>query len=156
LDECRIIEEIKDAGLLHRFDMNKALDSDDEYNLVKRRSRTKPDLAIVRPWQNEIMATFMKQLFEEAGDRVLLRSYVLDKYNEAGVPITWARIAPFNYFFEKKNLYPPFAEKMTLVLPLKNPEANLRDLEKSIIAILLDKIELSKEKFTLPVRLADV
>ena len=35
---------------LYKFDMNKVLDSDDEYNNVKRKSRTKGQLGIVRPW----------------------------------------------------------------------------------------------------------
>jgi len=52
LDECTILERIEEPSELQKFDMNKALDSDDEYNMVKRRSRTKAELAIVRPWQN--------------------------------------------------------------------------------------------------------
>jgi hypothetical protein len=72
LDECTIIETIDDPDMLHRFDMNKLLDSEDEVNTVKRRSRTKAQLAIVRPWQNKIMARFLTKLFDEAGeDRVL-------------------------------------------------------------------------------------
>ena len=50
LDECTILETLEDPDLLHKFDMNKVLDSDDEYNQVKRRSRTKYQLSIVRPW----------------------------------------------------------------------------------------------------------
>jgi hypothetical protein len=41
LDECKIIESIDRPEQLHKFDMNKVLDTDDEYNMVKRRSRTK-------------------------------------------------------------------------------------------------------------------
>jgi hypothetical protein len=88
--------------------MNRAIDSDDEVNLAKRKSRTRSDLAIVRPWQNEIMADFMKVLFKESGKTVLFHHTVQNKYNEAGVPITWARIQPFNYFFEKKTAFPPW------------------------------------------------
>jgi hypothetical protein len=50
LEECTIIETLEDPDMLHRFDMNKVLDSEDEVNTVKRRSRTKAQLAIVRPW----------------------------------------------------------------------------------------------------------
>ena len=42
LDECTLVETIEDSDMLHRFDMNKVLDTDDEYNTVKRKSRTKP------------------------------------------------------------------------------------------------------------------
>ena len=66
------METLEEPDMLHRFDMNKVLDSEDEVNTVKRRSRTKAQLAIVRPWQNKIMARFLAKLFEETGeDRVL-------------------------------------------------------------------------------------
>jgi hypothetical protein len=89
--------------------MNKALYSDDEYNVVKRRSRTKGELVVVRPWQNLIMANFLKMLFEEAGEIILTRSSVMGKFNEAGVPITWARLASMNTMFEKKTTFAPWA-----------------------------------------------
>ena len=73
LEECKFLEEITDSSELYKFDMNKVLDSDDEYNTVKRKARTKPMLAIVRPWQNKIMADFLEMLFKEAGDAVLTR-----------------------------------------------------------------------------------
>lgn len=41
-------------------------------------------------------------------------------------------------------------------MPLKSPEENLEDLEKSIIRILQEKIERDQAKFTLPVRLAEM
>lgn len=50
LDECKFIETISSREELYKFDMNKVLDSDDEYNNVKRRSRTKGMLAVIRPW----------------------------------------------------------------------------------------------------------
>ena len=56
LDECRFVERIDNPAFLNKFDMNKALDSDDEYNVAKRKPRTKAELTIVRPWQNKIMA----------------------------------------------------------------------------------------------------
>ena len=138
--------------------MNKALDSDDEYNVVKRRSRTKGELAVVRPWQNLIMANFLKMLFEEAGEIILTRSSVMGKFNEAGVPITWARLASMNTMFEKKTVFPPWApsQKVTLVLPLASPDANLQELETSILEILKEKIDTQKDKFSLPVRVAEV
>jgi len=72
LEECTILDTIEDPDMLHRFDMNKVLDSDDEVNMVKRKSRNRAQLAIVRPWQNKMMARFLLRLFEEAGpDRVL-------------------------------------------------------------------------------------
>jgi hypothetical protein len=52
LEKSTLIEKIEEKEQLYKFDMNKALDSDDEYNMVKRRSRTKPMLLIIRPWQN--------------------------------------------------------------------------------------------------------
>lgn len=123
--------------------MNKVLDSEDEYNVIKRRSRTKAQLAIVRPWQNKIMAKFLLKLFEEAGeDTVLQRSTVNNKYNEAGVPLTWARLVGENVMFEKKTNFPPWAvsQKITVVLPLKSTEENLKELEQSIVNIIKEKV----------------
>ena len=143
LDECTILETLDDPDMLHRFDMNKVLDSDDEVNTVKRKARNRAQLAIVRPWQNKMMARFLLKLFEEAGpDRVLQKTTVINKYNQAGVPITWNRIAPENIYFEKKQPYPPWAPttKVTLILPMKPLEENLKDLESLILTILFEKI----------------
>jgi len=158
LDECQFLDRIEDPSDLYKFDMNKALDSEDEYNVAKRRPRTKPELAIVRPWQNKVMARFLSMLLEEAGEQWLLRDWVLNRYKESGVPITWPRIAPFNIYFEKKAVVPPFSEKekKVLILPLKSPEANIIDLEDSIVEILLEKVQQLGTKFTLPVRLAEM
>lgn len=143
LDECQVLDRIDDASDLYKFDMNKALDSEDEYNVAKRRPRTKPELAIVRPWQNKVMARFLSMLLEEAGDMWLTRDWVLNRYKESGVPITWPRIATFNIYFEKKAVVPPFSEKekKVLILPLKSPDANITDLEDAIVEILLDKVQ---------------
>ena len=51
--------------------MNKALESDDDYNIAKRKSRTKVQLAVVRPWQNTVMVQFLERLFREAGAFIL-------------------------------------------------------------------------------------
>lgn len=72
--------------------MNKVVDSEDEENKVKRMPRTKEQLAIIRPWQNEIMSKYLLHLFNEAGDTILFKSTVLKKFNEAGVPLTWTRL----------------------------------------------------------------
>jgi hypothetical protein len=74
------------------------------------------------------MATFLEMLFKEAGDEcILTRSSVINKFNEAGVPLTWARLASMNTLFEKKCCVPPLAlnEKATIVVPLKSAEENL-------------------------------
>ena len=158
LDECTILERIEETSELQKFDMNKALDSDDEYNMVKRRSRTKAELAIVRPWQNQIMSDFLDMLFKEADENILMRTTVMAKYNEAGVPITWARLASKNTMFEKKTNFPPWslAEKVTIVLPLLSQEDNLSNLEFSIVNILTEKIDQQRDKFVLPVRVVDI
>lgn len=77
------------------------------------------------------MADFLLLLFKEYDKIVLTKSEVINKYNEAGVPITWARIAPLNIMFEKKTNMPPWSlsQKITVVLPLKSAEENLKDLE---------------------------
>jgi hypothetical protein len=82
----------------------------------------------------------------------------MDKYNEAGVPITWARLVSMNMMFEKKAWIPPLpqGEKVPVVLPLKSVEENLIDLEQQIKSILIKKINQTLEKFTLPIRLADI
>lgn len=128
--------------------MNKALDSDDEDNLIKRRSRTKYDLSIVRPWQNDIMSDFMKILFKESGSTVLFKQTITNKFNEAGVPLTWQRIQPYGYFFEKKTAFPPWdlKNKVTVVMPMKSAGENLEDLEVSIIRILKEKVEREGER----------
>ena len=41
IEECEFLDNISIPSDLLKFDMNKALDSDDEYNMVKRKSRTK-------------------------------------------------------------------------------------------------------------------
>jgi hypothetical protein len=78
------------------------------------------------------MADFLEMLFQEAGETVLTRQAVMDKFNEAGVPITWARLLSMNTLFEKKSWIPPLpqGEKVPVVLPLKSIEENLLDLEQ--------------------------
>jgi hypothetical protein len=82
--------------------MNKVLDSDDEVNNIKRESRTAEERAVMKPWQNEIMANFLEKLFGEACETILYKSTVLNKFNEAGVPLTWARLVSMKNQFEKK------------------------------------------------------
>lgn len=104
------------------------------------------------------MMEFMQMLFKEADDTILMKQSILNKFNEANVPITWARLVSTNCIFEKKTVFPPWSltTKIAIVLPLKSPEENLSVLEQSIIEILIDKINQTKEKFTLPVRLAEM
>jgi hypothetical protein len=66
----------------------------------------------------------------------------MNKYNEAGVPITWARLVSENVMFEKKTYFPPWStnQKVTIVLPLKTPEENLTELEQSIVNIISEKV----------------
>ena len=66
----------------------------------------------------------------------------MDKYNEAGVPITWARLVSMNTLFEKKVWMEPLppGEKANIVLPLKSSEENLKELEQSIVNIIIEKI----------------
>ena len=72
--------------------------------------------------------------------------------------MTWARISPENIYFEKKQAYPPWSlnTKVTLILPLKSLEENLKDLETLIFDILSDRIEQAKEKVTLPIRMQEI
>lgn len=55
----------------------------------------------------------------------------MDKFNEAGVPITWARLVSMNTLFEKKVWMEPLqpSEKVSIVLPLNSAEENLLELE---------------------------
>ena len=143
LEECELVKEIEEPSLLFKFDMNKVLDADDVYNMVKRKPRTKGDLAIVRPWQNKVMANFLAQLFKEAGDQVLQKTTVINKFNEAGVPLTWARLVSMNVMFERKAVFPPWshrADKITVIVPLEDAETNLRNLESELVSILSDYI----------------
>lgn len=48
------------------------------------------------------MARFLNMLFEEAGDEILDKDTVINKFNEAGVPITWSRLTMMKVHFEKK------------------------------------------------------
>jgi len=125
---------------------------------AKRKSRSKPELEVVRPWQNRIMATFLKETIQEGGKGYALKSTVLRKLNEYAVPITWNRVAPFKIFYETKSVYPPWApsKKVTLMIPLRDDETNIRMVEETIIEIITEKIEKDQEKFKLPIRLADI
>lgn len=60
--------------------------------------------------------------------------------------------------FVKNQVLPPWNlnTKITLVLPLKSAEENLQNLESSIVSILTEFIENKRDKFILPVRLADM
>ena len=89
------------------------------------------------------MADFLEILWREAGpEGILTRQTVMDKYNEAGVPITWARLVSMNTLFEKKVWMEPLppGDKANIVLPLKSPEENLKRLEVSIVNIIIEKI----------------
>lgn len=57
--------------------MNKLFIEDDEINTVRRKPRTKEELGVVRPWQNKIMAGFLKKLLEEEKRGYILKSTVL-------------------------------------------------------------------------------
>lgn len=159
LDECEILERLQTSDDLHKFDMNKILDSDDEVNMVKRRPRTKDELNIVRPWQNLIMARFLDILFKENAETgYLLKSTVTRKFNESGVPVTWPRMASVKTFFEKKTMFPPWAptKKVTVVLPLHDADHNIRRVEECVINMIIKKIDKELDKFLLPIRIADV
>lgn len=138
--------------------MNKAIDSEDDSNSVKRRPRTKADLAIVRPWQNQIMGRFLDILLQEAPNGYLLKSTLMRKYNESGVPITWPRLLSVRPLFEKKNNFPPWslATKIAVVVPLRDPETNVQRVEERIAQIIHEKIDKEQAKFKLPIRIADI
>lgn len=138
--------------------MNKVLDSDDEVNKVKRKPRTKGDLSVVRPWQNLIMVKFLDMLFKSSRNGYVLRSTVLNKFNEAGVPITWQRMASLKTYFEKKNHYPPFSlqNKVTVIVPLKDPEANVARVEECITEMIIKRVDTELSKFKLPIRINDI
>lgn len=89
---CKVVGIINSPHDLHKFDMNKVIDSDDEINTVKRKPRTKDELAVVRPWQNKIMTQFLDILFRESLHGYLVKSSAIRSYNETGVPISWPRI----------------------------------------------------------------
>jgi hypothetical protein len=60
------LKEIKEKSQLYQiYEMNKVIDSDDEVNSsVKRVPRTKEERElIIKPWQNELMASFLNLLF---------------------------------------------------------------------------------------------
>ncbi|CDW90021.1 3-5 exonuclease family protein [Stylonychia lemnae] len=156
LDECKFLEWIYNKQDLHKFEM--ILLQDSSINNVKRKPRTKAELEIVRPWQNKIMASFLTKLFKESDKEYMLRSTVIRKYNESGVPITWARIASFKLYFEKKSNFPPWApsKKVVLLLPLHDKETCLKRVEALISSIIQAKIDKELNKFKLPIRLADI
>ena len=124
LEDWKEVKHLESKEALYGFDMNKVCDSEDEVNNIKRQSRDATDRGIMKPWQNEIMARFLLLLFEEMGDTVLYKHTVLNKYNESGVPLTWARLVLTKVQYEKKTAFPPWnpERKVTVVLPLKTPE----------------------------------
>lgn len=133
-EECHEIEEIESKYHMNKFDMNKALDSDDEINMIKRKPRNAAERAIITPWQNEVMAKFLMLLFEEVRDGIYFKSTIVKKFNEAGVPLTWSRLCLTKVHFEKKIIMPPFNinTKVTIVLPLYSSEENLQGVEAAI------------------------
>lgn len=104
------------------------------------------------------MANFLKKLFSESGNGYVLKTTALAKYNEAGVPITWSRLVSTNVMFEKKSNYPPWSQsqKVTVLIPLSDTESNVRALENAVTQIIIERIEKEGDKFSLPIRLADI
>ena len=102
------------------------------------------------------MTRFLQLVLDESPIGYLPKSSVMKKFNEAGVPITWARLD--KVYFDKKNFFPPWAasKKISLVLPLRDEQTNLKRAEESIINIIKGKIDLQKENFKLPIRLAEI
>ena len=88
------------------------------------------------------MVNFLKLLFKEFKSEILPKETVLRKYNEAGVPMVWARLVSCNVIFEKKSLLPPWSltQRIPLVSLIKTPEENVRDLENSVVEIIKDMI----------------
>lgn len=113
-----MIERVDSKYELHKFDMNKVLDSDDEVNHIKRKARTAEERNIIKPWQNKIMSDFLLLLFKEANSEFIFKQNALKKYNEAGVPITWSRLCLERVQFEKKVNFPPWAmsTKVTILV----------------------------------------
>ncbi len=87
------------------------------------------------------MTRFFELVLRESPNGYIPKSSLLKLFNIASVPITWPRIG--KVYFEKKNIYPPWAinKKISLVLPLLGPEANLKKAEQNIVAILTSKID---------------
>eukprot|EP00347_Sterkiella_histriomuscorum_P014499 403360645 len=159
LEECVFIEWISNKEQLQEFEMVKVLQDEDAVNSIKRMPRKKADLDIVRPWQNRIMAKFLENILTEEREKgYMLKSTVLRRFNEYWVPITWARIASFQVYYEKKTCYPPWSpsKKITIMLPLLDKDNQVKIVESSITQIIQDKIDKDLEKFKLPIRLADI
>lgn len=83
---------------------------------------------------------------------------VINKFNEAGVPLTWSRLCLAKNLFEKKAVIPPWhpSNKTTLVLPLKSPEENLETTERLISRIIILKIEKAPADFKLPIKITEI
>ena len=156
LEECIFYDNLRTKYELHRFDINKILGAYDEVNDMKRKPRNKGELAIIRPWQNEIMTKFLELVLRESQNGYLHKSSVMKKFNEAAMPITWTRLD--KVYFEKKSTYPPWSlsKKITFIVPLRDEESNLKRTEELISNIIKAKIDQQKEKFKLPIRLNDI
>lgn len=89
------------------------------------------------------MAGFLKKLLDEEPRGYLLKSTIIREHNATYVPITWTRIAQFNYYFEVKGNYPPWApsKKVTFIVPLKSPDENIKEVESIISSIIKEKID---------------
>lgn len=109
LDICEIVDKINSPYDLHKFDMNKTLESYDEINQVKRKSRNKEELAIIRPWQNLIMAKFMDFLLADSKQGYLVKTSMIKNFAEAGVPLSLNRLGLCKPFYERKSVFPPWA-----------------------------------------------
>jgi hypothetical protein len=89
------------------------------------------------------MARFLDILFKEAPNGYLLRSTVIHRFNEAGVPITWPRMASLKTYFEKKNVMPPFAltQKFAIIVKLRDTESNVQRVEECIVNMITKRID---------------
>ncbi|CDW72630.1 UNKNOWN [Stylonychia lemnae] len=156
--ECKYVKWIFNKQDLLKFDMILLQQIHERMKQAKSKQRTTSELEILRPWQNKLMISFLAKLFKESQHEYLLKSTVVRKYNEAGVPFIQPRIAQHKTYYEKKNNYPPWAlsQKVEIWLPFLDQESFLKRVESQISLIIQAKIDRLLEKFKLPIMQVDI
>ena len=85
----------------------------------------------------------MRLLFREVGENcVLYKSFVIRKFIEAGVPLTWNKLCAAQVIYEKKTSFPPWNPKrqFILVFPINSVDENNQKVEYYVTKIIQDMI----------------
>eukprot|EP00347_Sterkiella_histriomuscorum_P022713 403337439 len=130
-----------------------------ELSESERQKKIEEEKSILRPWQVAITADFMRLIFKEVGDQcVLYKSFVIRKFIEGGVPLTWNKLCASQVIFEKKMSFPPWNPKrqFTFVIPIQSIEKNSEIVQEYILKIIKSIISDQQKDFQLPLQVNEI